>query len=279
MEVWVIYSKKTLENPYGNNAFTWMIEAAENYGMKAEIVFVEDLWIKLDRLESKNMLPKVAIMRCYEYVVSTYLEAQGVLVLNNTASMMRSKNKAISHLLLSQAQLPMPCTYYGYEQWSYENLIAKFHSTRFIAKGLLGSQGQDVFLIQNEAMLKEVQSKYKEGLLYQQYIETSYGRDIRVYVVGNQVVGSVLRFSQNDFRSNYALGGSVEAYPIEESLQRICIKATQALGLVYAGIDVLFGPDGPLICEVNGNAAFRTLSKVTNVSIPHELFRYIKNCL
>jgi len=117
-------------------------------------------------------------------------------------------------------------------------------------------------------------------ILYQQAITESMGRDVRINVVGGRVVASILRQSTGgDFRSNLTLGGTMAPYTPTEAEAQLALRATQLLGLDFAGVDVLFGKNGPLLCEVNSNAHFKTTLACTGVNMAQHIMHYIKEQL
>ncbi|MFP3648624.1 RimK family alpha-L-glutamate ligase, partial [Paraburkholderia sp. SIMBA_054] len=84
------------------------------------------------------------------------------------------------------------------------------------------------------------------------------GRDIRVNIVGGKVVAAMKRQSDTDFRANITNGG--RAFPVEltPEQQQLAIDAAEAVGAVFAGVDLLYGPNGQtLVCEVNAAAHIR----------------------
>ena len=56
----------------------------------------------------------------------------------------------------------------------------------------------------------------------------------------------------------------------------IAVKACRALGLDFAGVDLLFGKDGPLLCEVNSNAHIKNILDCTGINVADFIFEYIK---
>ncbi len=81
--------------------------------------------------------------------------------------------------------------------------------------------------------------------------------------------------TDGDFRSNLTLGGSMAPYSPTRAESELAIRATQLLGLDFAGVDVLFGKDGPLLCEVNSNAHFKTTLQCTGFNMATEIMRHI----
>ena len=104
---------------------------------------------------------------------------------------------------------------------------------------------------------------------------SSFGRDIRVIVIGGQCVAAMIRQSNGDFRSNLELGGVGTPMTPSTELKTLCEKVAFVLHLDYCGIDVLFGENGYLICEVNSNAFFGGIESVTHINIAERYAKYI----
>lgn len=95
--------------------------------------------------------------------------------------------------------------------------------------------------------------------------------DLRVYVVDNQVVGTMRRTAADeDWRANVARGGDVVGVDPDPAVASLAISATNALGLDYAGVDVIsrVGSDDRdwVVIEVNPTAGFRGLYAATGTS-------------
>ncbi|MCH7659584.1 MAG: RimK family alpha-L-glutamate ligase [Euryarchaeota archaeon] len=94
-------------------------------------------------------------------------------------------------------------------------------------------------------------------------------RDLRVYVVGGRIVGAMNRYApENDWRTNVALGGDVENATdrLPDEAVEMATKATDVIGLDYAGVDLIEGDEGWFVLEVNPTAGFRGLYRASNVS-------------
>ena len=104
---------------------------------------------------------------------------------------------------------------------------------------------------------------------------SSFGRDIRVIVIGGQCVAAMIRQSNGDFRSNLELGGVGIPMTPSPELKTLCERVAAVLRLDYCGIDVLFGENGYLICEVNSNAFFGGIESVTHINVAERYARYI----
>ncbi len=139
-----------------------------------------------------------------------------------------------------------------------------------VVKECYGSCGAGVRLVKNR---KELRVATEELLcvphLYQEFVSSSCGRDVRVIVIGGKVLGAMLRQSISDFRSNVALGGSGEKYELSEKAQILCEKIAALLKLDYCGIDLLFDEKGEpsILCEVNSNAFFGGFERATGKNV------------
>jgi RimK family alpha-L-glutamate ligase len=151
-----------------------------------------------------------------------------------------------------------------------------FDNKKFVMKKMKGSQGIGVYLIESEEDYNSAYDEIKDEYFCQEFIDYSYGKDIRVYVLGNKVLGCVKRISDKSFKSNYSLGGRVEKYKLNDSIKEISLSAAKAIGLDFCGIDLLFTEDSFTVCEVNGNAGFRTITQISDIDIPMELFKWVK---
>jgi ribosomal protein S6--L-glutamate ligase len=141
-----------------------------------------------------------------------------------------------------------------------------------VAKQIAGHQGDGVFLLgsDNEAgIFAESHLDPFQGLLIQRYIQGQGRRDLRILVAGGKVAGAMELFrTGGDFRSNYHLNGLAEPVACSRALEAMAVKATQALGLVVAGVDVIVDPQGRhKVLEVNYSPGFKGLEQATGVDI------------
>ena len=213
------------------------------------------------------------------------LEQLGMRVFNSADAILACDDKALTWLRLKRAGIPMPRTILapktfanvGYPQAGFAAEAARTLGFPVVLKECFGSFGQQVYLFHDvDALCQKVQSLAGTPLLFQELIHESYGRDARINVVGGRVVACMLRQSTDgDFRSNLTRGGSMAPYSPTRAEAELAVRATELLGLDFAGVDVLFGRDGPLLCEVNSNAHFKTTLECTGVNMAVEIMRHI----
>lgn len=268
-----------------DNAFGWLHDEAAKAGIDLTILFIEDLDIVYGSNTARllhcgheiSYLPRFAIMRTYDTIVSRYFQRLGIPVINSAESMEICKDKMLTHERLVTAGLPTPLTAYRTGgEYDYEELTGLFLSPAFIVKRIDGAKGEDVYLINSRDEMERAVQRCSGRCICQQFVDTSRGRDIRVWVIGGYVAGAVLRHSETSFLSNYSQGGGVSALELPDQAASLAIQGAAATGTEFAGIDLLFTRDGFTINEVNGNAGFRTLSRVADNCIPSQLFAYIR---
>lgn len=216
--------------------------------------------------------------------IARMLESAGVRLFNSANAVATSDNKMTTHIILSKAGIPSPVTvasplyYRGDDDEHFLEKTAETVGFPMVIKECHGSFGAQVYLAESIAEARQIRQKLLgRPHIYQEFISSSVGHDTRVIVIGGQVVAAMRRVNDSDFRSNIELGGkAIKIDNLSEKYSKIAIKSAFALGLEYAGIDILDGEDGePIVCEVNSNAYFNAISKVTGVDVAKEYADYI----
>ena len=211
------------------------------------------------------------------------LERLGCRLFNPADAIEYCDNKALTYEKLDGCvrmprtmKIPMTFDTVGYTTLSFENHIAELLGYPYIIKECYGSYGGQVYLANDSASARDILKKIEgRECLAQEFIAESRGEDLRAYVVGDKVVAAMKRSNPDDFRSNITGGGGGEAYDITKEQEQMAVMAAKKLGLDFAGVDILFGKSGPVLCEVNSNAQFRGLLTATGVDITDALFEHI----
>lgn len=219
-----------------------------------------------------------------DILLAKSLEAQGLRLYNSSHAIAVCDDKRDTHIALQKAGIPAPRTIIapmtydgiGFCSLSFLSKIEQRLSFPLVVKEAFGSFGEQVYLVENHTELLSLVSKCgTTKLLFQEYISYSRGRDLRLQVVGEQVVAAILRHSDSDFRANITAGGKMESYVPSREEKELALQAARAVGADFAGVDLLFGSQGPLVCEVNSNAHFKNLLTCTGKNTAEEILRYI----
>ena len=125
-------------------------------------------------------------------------------------------NKAKQYLELSKHGIPMPETIIApkvYPNFTikdsgyYEQVLERLGLPMIIKEGH-GSFGMKVYLIETEEQFYEKTDELRGvDYVFQKFIASSRGRDIRVNIVGGEIVAAMYRHSETDFRANITNGG------------------------------------------------------------------------
>ncbi len=164
---------------------------------------------------------------------------------------------------------------------SFLRSVAQTLGFPLVAKKSYGSFGEGVQLVHGYAELLALEEEWLHiPHFYQAYIAESAGRDIRVVVIGGKAVAAMERVAQEgEFRSNIELGGEGRKISLAEEYVNAAELAAKTLGLDYCGVDLMEGKRGPLLCEVNSNAFFEGIERVTGMDIPHLYAKHILETL
>ena len=241
---------------------------------------------KFDIVDGKEVLyyknqvvtkfPKVVFARGNCYKLMHYLNSQGVKIINGFMNMVHMKDKWQTYLNLKEKNILQPRTINSREKLGYGNVVESLGSP-FIVKYRFGAQGNGVYLVHNKDEYDDAISKYYfDDLILQEYISTSYGKDIRVFVVGEDIYGVVRDNSANDFRANLAQGGVSYKFDIPESLKKTIKIISHEIDAEIVGLDFLFDGDYYTFCEANGNAGYKAFM-AQGVDMSKNISDYIWN--
>ena len=138
-----------------------------------------------------------------------------------------------------------------------------------IVKENYGSLGKQVYLVTNMDDLLELENKLIHvPHLFQEFIESSRGKDYRIIVINHKVVAYMKRENKHSYLSNLATGGTASVVKLPNSYLEMAEKASKILGLDYCGVDILEGTNGePILSEVNSNAFYEGIEKTTGVNV------------
>ena len=211
------------------------------------------------------------------------LERLGIRVFNPPSAIEICDDKSLTHIALA-GKLPMPPTviipttykYVGYGDMEFLRRAADYLGLPMIIKECRGSFGKQVYLADTIEEAAEIIASHEAvPMLMQKAVKESFGRDIRLYVVGDKVIAGMRRSNAADFRANISNGGESRAYTPSAAEADLAVSAVKLLGLDFAGVDILQSQSGPLICEVNSNAHFHGMERCTGIDVAGAIMDHI----
>jgi RimK family alpha-L-glutamate ligase len=191
------------------------------------------------------------------------LREVGVPVWNDARAIERCVDKSMTSFLLARAGIDTPATWATETpQMAREVVRRETAHQPLVLKPLFGSQGRGLKLVHTEADLPP------EGIAGVYYLQRFVGsgrggfHDFRLFVSHGRVVAAMARHAQG-WITNVKQGGKPVAAVADAEMKELAVRATAAVGADFAGVDVLRGPDGPTVLEVNSMPAWSGLQKVT----------------
>jgi ribosomal protein S6--L-glutamate ligase len=227
------------------------------------------------------VIPRIgASVTYYGLAVLRQFEMQGAAILNGSEAIAGARDKLRCQQVLAGARVPMPDTAFSRRPASHCGAIKTVGEGPLVIKLLEGTQGKGVMLAgSREAATSIIDAFHSldEHILIQRFIAESAGRDVRAFVVGRRVVATMERQAKpGEFRSNLHLGGKAQRVPRSAAIERLALRATKALGLDVAGVDLLLGRDGPLVIEVNPCPGLEGIERTTGVNVAGHLIRRVE---
>ena len=213
--------------------------------------------------------------------VIRHFERMGVVIINSSDAIDNVKDKLYTHQILAQSNLDIPKTMLLKHPIDVD-FVEKHIGFPAIIKTISGSYGRGVFIADGKKQLRQLVTmaeltKKSYNIIIQEFIKDTWGKDLRVLVVNNKVVGCMMRrATDEDFRANITRGGEGFPYEVNEQIEWLSVESSKALDLDIAGVDLLFSGDGYKICEVNSNPGFEGMEQFTKKNIAGEIVSFIK---
>ncbi len=286
MNGWLIYNAGLHKKEYLEVYELYKI-AGKEQGIIIQLVKNNELFTILSTNSAKinREKPDFVIFLDKDIRLARELELLGIKIYNSAKAIEICDDKIYTTQILSQHKINIPKSIFNHLSFFKDGEI-NYEFTQFIVKNLgfplvlkeaFGSLGKNVYLVENREKLVEMQKKYiATPHIYQEFIKSSKGRDIRIYVVGEKVVGAMYRENLNDFRSNVSNGGRCENIIAPSEFCEIAVKVAQILELDFCGIDVMFGEnDEPIICEVNSNAHIKNFYDASGINVAESIIKHI----
>ena len=256
-------------------------------GFKAEYVSLTDCAIKLNTKalpvsipRFQSALPDAVFVRgvpggslqevIFYLDILHILKKLGIPVYNDAYAIERSVDKGMTSFLLNHAGLNTPLSWVLRDRATALTIIEKElqHNHQVISKPVFGSQGEGVRRLEKMTDLLWLTSSH--GIYYLQRFIECEGQgysDIRVFVICGRAVVAMRRKGMS-WLNNVARGARCEAIELDEDLSELAVKATKALNMDYAGVDIIKAADGQLsIIEVNSIPAWKGLESVCHINI------------
>jgi ribosomal protein S6--L-glutamate ligase len=269
-----------------------LVEAAKERGHEVQVIDPLKCFMNINSVDNEihyqeKILKLDAVISRIGASVSFYgtsivrqFEMSGVYALNGSLAITRSRDKLRAHQILSKKKLGMPITGFAHSTSNTDDLIKVAGGAPLVIKLLEGAQGKGVILAETKKAAESVIEAFR-GLdahfLIQEFIEEAGGADIRCFVIGDKVVATMMRKSQDgDFRSNLHSGGLAEAIKITPEERKTAVLAAKAMGLDVSGVDLIRSKRGPLVLEVNSSPGLEGIEAISKKDIATLMIEHVE---
>jgi ribosomal protein S6--L-glutamate ligase len=240
-----------------------------------------DLYFRSKPLSDYDaIIPRIgASITYFGTAVVRQFEQMDVYTPNTSNGISNSRDKLRALQILSRHDIGIPQTSFVRDRSDVLPAIDRLGGAPVVIKIIEGTQGVGVILADSvkvaEGIIETLQSA-RQNVLVQKFVAESRGRDIRAFVVGDQVVASMRRVAQGEeFRSNVHRGGKAERVELEPGYQETAVRAAQIMGLRVAGVDMLESEEGPQIMEVNSSPGLEGIEGCTGLDVAGAVIDFI----
>ncbi|MCR5209137.1 MAG: hypothetical protein K6C99_02890 [Lachnospiraceae bacterium] len=265
MNWWLVYEEEDIER---NRAYIDMFfRSCSSRNISLELLRTPDAFKRINSLS--EALPSVVINRSRDISLSLILEEKGTAVYNNSQITKLGNDKLAAINFAEDLGLPVMKTSVspGDPGWP------------MIAKSISGHGGTEVFMLKDPSDLEELEKKDIFPLrrwIYQE-VASDTGRDLRIYVIGKRIIGSMMRSSDTDFRSNYCLGGQASVHTLTAEEYSIARTIIDTLDIGHCGIDLIYDHGSPVFNEIEDAVGTRMLYRYTDIDAVEEYVDYISH--
>lgn len=270
-----------------------LAEAAAARGHVVEMIDTSRCYMKIGGLapgvhyDGKELprydavIPRIgASVTAYGMAVLRQFTGTGAHCLNSAEAIGASRDKLLSHQILSRAGVGMPVTAFASSPKDTRDLIQIAGGAPVVVKLLELTQGRGVVLAETRKAAESLVDAFRglnANFLVQEFVKEAGGADIRCFVVGNKVVGAMMRTAaEGEFRSNLHRGGAAEKVRLSKAERDVARLAARELGLAVAGVDILRSSQGPKVLEVNSSPGLQGIETVTGRDIATLIIEHLE---
>lgn len=195
------------------------------------------------------------------------MERQGLPVINPPSAIEKAVDKYRALTLLEESGIQVPRTV------ATENDRLTVDAARelggdVVMKPIFGSRGLGITRVSDEEIVGRISRTlaFHHHVLYLQEFIPHGTRDIRAFVVGDVVVAAMHRVSSS-WKTNVSQGADAVPLAPPAEVADLAVRAAHVLGCEVAGVDILEGPDGYLVNEINSQPGFRGLQTATQIDV------------
>jgi ribosomal protein S6--L-glutamate ligase len=202
---------------------------------------------------------------------------RGQVVLNPPKAVETCVDKFLTDHRLRTAGLPVPLSVVC-QLWQDAMPAFEALGGDVVVKPLFGAEGRGMVRVTDRELAWRTFHAIEQtgGVIYLQQFIRHPGWDVRAFVLNGRVLGAMRRTAKDDWRTNVAQGGSAEQCELTAAQVGLALAATEAVGAVVAGVDLLCDERGEwYVIEVNAVPGWRALSVACEVDVAAAVVRCV----
>ncbi|MBN1102557.1 MAG: RimK family alpha-L-glutamate ligase, partial [Deltaproteobacteria bacterium] len=223
------------------------------------------------------LLPRFgATIKEYGLTAVRHFELMGIPIVNSYESILLARNKFLTLQSLTRKGIPVPETLYASNWANFTEAVSRLGGFPVVVKISQSRQGSGVLRIDSAASSRHLlqgRLQRDRGVLVQTYFPPQGRRDLRLLVVGKEVVGAMeLTPGKGEFRANVHLGGKAAKAETSREMSSLALRSARAIGLDIAGIDVIEDLRGVMrVVEVNYSPGFKGFEGCTGIDVAQRI--------
>jgi ribosomal protein S6--L-glutamate ligase len=268
-----------------------LVEAGSNAGHQVVVIDYLNCWVNIASHKPQVMyqgkpitevdvvIPRIAASNTfYGTAVVRQFEMMGVFTANSSLAISRARDKLRSLQILCKKGIGLPVTAFSHSTQDVDGLIEAVGGAPVIVKLIEGTQGMGVVLAETRKSAQSVIQAFRgldANFLVQEFIKEADATDIRCFVVGEKIVAAMeRRAAPGEFRSNIHRGGKGVKVKLTPEERTTALRATKAIGLKIAGVDMMRSNHGAVVLEVNASPGLEGIETATDIDVAMAIIRY-----
>ncbi|MEM1628595.1 MAG: lysine biosynthesis protein LysX [Desulfurococcaceae archaeon] len=261
-----------------------LMEAARELGVELKLIHLHSVYMPIGSSDKDHV--DIALQRAISHAIALNstiaLESANIRVINNSLSTAIAMNKLWTAQILVSRGIKVPRTIIAFDHEPSTKAVEALGGYPVVIKPIDGSWGRLVSLARDHEELRSllehrsfIPNPIMRIFMIQEFVKKP-GRDIRVFVIGEEVPVAIYRASEH-WITNTARGGVALPAKVDSELEEIAIKTAKAIGGEFMGIDVFEDPErGYIVNEVNAVPEFKNTVRVTGYKVHVKVIEYVK---
>lgn len=243
----------------------------EDIGVPFDLIDVYEAAGRLTRIMAGEMeAPKWVLFRNSDMGMRHALELMGTKCVNSFETASICRDKFMTAMFCAENGIAHPKTMkvpalddISHNRDEMIEQIEREFAYPLVVKDETGEEGRGVILAHDRQELDAAIPSESPSCIIQEFVDTSWGVDARIFVVGRDIPLAVKRTNPSgDFRSNTSQGGSMEVYELSDVERAFAERVASKLPDSSISVDIMWDKSGePIVCEFNGNPNFGSFKK------------------